>query len=233
MLGPLAEAATRQRDVHGLGRDALLQRGLLERLPARGERGLHGTTHAVGELAHGRTILLGNRAHGAHDGRERALLAQKRHAHPLERVERACLHNALLRLCLNVPEVIGQCHEKPLPKKKPPLSLCPRTETIRGTTLLGARVVSRMRPLLRPVPWDGRLPYLRRCALRSGCGWWSELLPSACVGASQPMDPRSVRWRRDDRTSPSLPWSMVAQGTRGARRSQRIRNARDVASGSP
>ena len=150
MLRAMREATTRQRDVGRLGRYPSLERGLRKLLPSLADGRLDVGAHGVGELTHGRALLLGQPTHRAHDRRERTLLAQRRHAHLLEGLERPRLCKALLNPLLNRPQLIRHRHTR---NPSPPNKNVPRQRAqgrmIRGTTLLAARTVSCERPLIK------------------------------------------------------------------------------------
>ena len=77
--------AARQRHVDRLGGDARLERGCRTASLARVERRLERHADLVRDLADGRPLLGRKRAEPAQDAGERALLAEVRHAHRVER----------------------------------------------------------------------------------------------------------------------------------------------------
>ena len=156
---PSESAAPGQRDVSGLGGHLLRQQLLAQLELALLERSLHVRAHGVGELAHSRALLRGELAHHAHDGRELALLAGHADAQLLELLHAGDLGHSLGYLRLNGLEVVGHCHNVLPSQQKTVPEPMPKDGSLRGTTLIAVRVVSRERPLVGPVPWGGRLAY--------------------------------------------------------------------------
>ena len=77
--------AHRQRDVDGLGVEALIERGALERLLAGGERGADAVLEAVDERALQLALVRRHGAERAQQRRHRAALAERRDAHGFQR----------------------------------------------------------------------------------------------------------------------------------------------------
>ena len=103
-------AAARQRDVDGRRVDGGLELLGGKRTLALLERRLHGAAHLVHRLAHGSALLLRHLAHAAQVTRQRAGLAQHRHAHLLERGSVRSLFDGGQRARAQRRQLVHDCH---------------------------------------------------------------------------------------------------------------------------
>ena len=121
VLGAERELTAGQRDVGGVGLHLLCHEGAAELVLALLDGHVDVGADGVGELAHGRTLLGRDLAHGVHDGRQAALAAEHAHAQGLESVHGLGLGQPLLDLSLNRLEVFGHRHcVFPFPNKNRP-----------------------------------------------------------------------------------------------------------------
>ena len=166
-------AAAGQRDVDGRRIDSRLKLLGGKRALALLERRLDGAAHLVHRFAHGGALFLRHLAHAAQVARQRAGLAQHRHAHLLERGSVRSLFDGGQRARAQRRQLVHDCHvsdpfhicRRPpyaANKKEPSSPLAwdlpsPRTrEGSRGTTLVDGRAPARTARFIRPD--NGGLP---------------------------------------------------------------------------